>query len=201
MEPKTQTDLLFLLERAAHHVMPLTTQQEWKHAYDDFCGYLEQITSSFSFIPVMRAVEALRIELADLYAHLDPENLNGDAAQSFCNKALETVRAELQMLDLRLRYPEIVSERQPKLPTLYLNEEYTLTDLVELIVALYELKVFRTPDGRKAHLITLVRIFEFVFNVSLPNFEVMRTAALNRKIQVTKFVDKMRMTLIELSQR
>ncbi len=198
MEPKTQAGLLSLLERAARHLQPRTTPQEWRQAYEDFRIHLEQITSNPSIIPVMRSVEHLRIDLASLHTALSHEA--EDAALCFCNKALEAIHSELRMLDLRLRYPEL-TDRQAQLPVLYLNSEYTLTDLVELIVVLYESKVFRTHDGRKAHLISLIRTFEIAFNVRLPNFDVLRNSAINRKIHPTKFLDKLRSTLIELSQK
>ena len=194
MEPKTQAGLLSLLERAARHLQPRTTPQEWRQAYEDFRIHLEQITSNPSIIPVMRSVEHLRIDLASLHTALSHEA--EDAALCFCNKALEAIHSELRMLDLRLRYPEL-TDRQAQLPVLYLNSEY----LVELIVVLYESKVFRTHDGRKAHLISLIRTFEIAFNVRLPNFDVLRNSAINRKIHPTKFLDKLRSTLIELSQK
>lgn len=196
---KTQSELLFLLERAAHDNPSRTSQQDWKQAYDEFCIHLEQISSGLKFIPVMRTVEHLRIDLTALLVEL--ETGTNDMALSYCKKALETVRSELQMLDLRLQYPGLFSEKTMQFPLLYLSSEYTLTDLVELIVALYEMEVFRRHDGRKAHLISLIRIFEMAFNVSLPNFEVMRTAALNRKNYLTKFLDRLRSTIIDLSQR
>lgn len=56
-EPETQAGLLSLLERAARHLQPRTTPQEWRQAYEDFRIHLEQITSNPSIIPVMRSAE------------------------------------------------------------------------------------------------------------------------------------------------
>lgn len=200
MEPKTQVELLSLFERASHNAMPPTMQQEWTQAYDDFCFYLEQTTFCLKFIPAMRCMEHLRIDLTDLFSRLECKNGTEDCALCFCKKALEAVRSEIHMLDLRLQYPAL-AENKRQFPPLYLSSDFTLTDLVELIVALNDLKVFCLQDGRKAPLIALVRIFEMAFNVSLPNFEVIRTAALNRKIHLTKFLDKLRSAFIDLSQR
>ena len=76
-----------------------------------------------------------------------------------------------------------------------------LTDLMELISALHASGAIRKADGTPAELNKLVRAFELLLNVSFKNPDRCRNAALNRKVNVTKFLDALKQALVERSQR
>ena len=83
---------------------------------------------------------------------------------------------------------------------LYLGKDYCVTDLVELITPLYELGFLTTANGSSAKLKTIVRAFETTFNVRMPNYDVLRHAAINRKLRLTPLLDRMREVMLRLSQ-
>ena len=72
---------------------------------------------------------------------------------------------------------------------------------MELISALHASGAIRKADGTPAELNKLVRTFELLLNVSFKNPDRCRNAALNRKVNVTKFLDALKQALFERSQR
>ena len=98
------------------------------------------------------------------------------------------VEIERRILLVQLRYPALATR-------------HTLTDLMELISALHASGAIRKADGTPAELNKLVRTFELLLNVSFKNPDRCRNAALNRKVNVTKFLDALKQALVERSQR
>ena len=103
------------------------------------------------------------------------------------------VEIERRILLVQLRYPALAPY--------YWSAEYTLTDLMELISALHASGAIRKADGTPAELNKLVRTFELLLNVSFKNPDRCRNATLNRKVNVTKFLDALKQALVERSQR
>ena len=148
----------------------------------------------------MRELSHLRVELA-AYAELLEHIACGECATTYCNKALHLVDCELHILELRIEHPAFsaLPEVAPVSP-LYLGKDYCATDLVELITPLYELGFLTTASGSPAKLKTIVRAFETTFNVRMPNYDVLRHAAINRKLHLTPLLDRMREVMLRLSQ-
>ena len=113
---------------------------------------------------------------------------------------MHLVDCELHILELRIEHPAFsaLPEVVPVSP-LYLGKDYCATDLVELITPLYELGFLTTASGRPAQVET-VRAFETTFNVRMPNYDVLRHAAINRKLRLTPLLDRMREVMLRLSQ-
>ena len=84
---------------------------------------------------------------------------------------------------------------------LYLAEPFTPTDLMELITALHSVGVGRRIDGTRANVEQLVELFSWMFNVRINNPIQCRRGVINRKLRLTRFLDLLRNSLIEESQR
>lgn len=112
------------------------------------------------------------------------------------------VEIERRILLVQLRYPALATQQSKHIRSpYYWSAEYTLTDLMELISALHASGAIRKADGTPAELNKLVRSFELLLNVSFKNPDRCRNAALNRKVCVTKFLDTLKLALVERSQR
>lgn len=105
------------------------------------------------------------------------------------------VEIERRILLVQLRYPALATQQSKHI------RSYTLTDLMELISALHASGAIRKADGTPAELNKLVRTFELLLNVSFKNPDRCRNATLNRKVNVTKFLDALKQALVERSQR
>ena len=88
-------------------------------------------------------------------------------------------------------------ERSP----LYWSKEYTPTDLMEILAGLARLGAVRTANGSPANFLLIVRTFEKVFNMKIPNHGHLRWATVNRKLRLTHFLDLLKQTLVDASQQ
>ena len=113
------------------------------------------------------------------------------------------LKSAIQLIFTRLRYPSIadpVSAEVPKSP-LFLSEQFTPTDIMELATALQLSGAIRRIDGTRIDLATLVDVLSGTFNVRINNPEQCRHAVVNRKLRLTRFLDFLRNNLIAYSQR
>ena len=118
--------------------------------------------------------------------------------------AVAHLEFEIRMVYLRIEHPA-VTDRLPQsdkpCSTLYLAEQFTPTDLMELITALHSAGVGRRIDGSRANIELLVELFSWMFNVRINNPIQCRRGVINRKLRLTRFLDLLRNSLIEESQR
>ena len=122
---------------------------------------------------------------------------------SLLKSALLLTNFEIRLIFTRLRYPSIadpVSVEIPKSP-LFLSEQFTPTDIMELATALQLSGAIRRIDGTRIDLATLVDVLSGTFNVRINNPEQCRHAVVNRKLRLTRFLDFLRNNLIAYSQR
>lgn len=118
--------------------------------------------------------------------------------------AVAHLEFEIRMVYLRIEHPAIMDRlREPEKPcsVLYLAEQFTPTDLMELITALHSAGVGRRIDGTRANVEQLVELFSWMFNVRINNPIQCRRGVINRKLRLTRFLDLLRNSLIEESQR
>ena len=121
---------------------------------------------------------------------------------SLLKSAIQLTNFEIRLIFTRLRYPSIadpVSAEVPKSP-LFLSEQFTPTDIMELATALQLSGAIRRIDGTRADLATLVDVLSRTFNVRINNPEQCRHAVVNRKLRLTRFLDFLRNSLVEYSQ-
>ena len=122
---------------------------------------------------------------------------------SLLKSAVMLTDFEIKLVYFRLRYPSIanpVSVEIPKSP-LFLSEQFTPTDIMELATALQLSGAIRRIDGTRVDLATLVDVLSGTFNVRINNPEQCRYAVVNRKLRLTRFLDFLRNNLIAYSQR
>ena len=118
--------------------------------------------------------------------------------------AVSHLEFEMRMVHLRIEHPAVMNRlREPEKPrsALYLAEQFTPTDLMELIAALHAAGVGRRIDGTRANVEQLVELFSWMFNVRINNPIQCRRGVINRKLRLTRFLDLLRNSLIEESQR
>ena len=122
---------------------------------------------------------------------------------SLLKSAIQLTNFEIRLVFTRLRYPSIadpVSVEVPKSP-LFLSEQFTPTDIMELATALQLSGAIRRIDGTRVDLATLVDVLSGTFNVRINNPEQCRYAVVNRKLRLTRFLDCLCNNLIAYSQR
>lgn len=202
METLTRTRLLLLIEETIHDPEKTIPENCWQDAWEEFLKQLSVLVGKHPASDIMRVLEYTHVEFETLQSSFDTVYPRSNKASYYCAKALGIIDCELHILMVSLAYPGIASEKN-RLPCspLHLSKNFNLTDLVELIAALYELGVFCEEGESKMKVKTLVKIFEIAFNVSLENYNVLRAAALNRKIKTTSFLDRLTMTFENLSQQ
>lgn len=92
---------------------------------------------------------------------------------SLLKSAIQLTNFEIRLIFTRLRYPSIadpVSAEVPKSP-LFLSEQFTPTDIMELATALQLSGAIRRIDGTRIDLATLVDVLSGTFNVRINNPE------------------------------
>ena len=122
---------------------------------------------------------------------------------SLLKSAIQLTNFEIRLIFTRLRYPSIadpVSAEVPKSP-LFLSEQFTPTDIMELATALQLSGAIRRIDGTRIDLATIVDVLSGTFNVRINNPEQYRHTLINRKLRLTHFLDILRNNLIAYSQR
>ena len=118
--------------------------------------------------------------------------------------AVSHLEFEMRMVHLRIEHPAVMDrlpQSEKTRSALYLAEPFTPTDLMELITALHSAGVGRRIDGTRANVEQLVELFSWMFNVGINNPIQCRRGVINRKLRLTRFLDLLRNSLIEESQR
>lgn len=168
----------------------------WDKAYIRFCTTVNTLGKRPCTSGTIRLFERMRIELLCLEEYLKHDT----TALSFCRKARAIIESELKLINLRLKHPELDREgvTAPRSP-LYLSDEASVSDIVELIAPIFELNLCRTEAGR-APLKTIIAQFESMLNIEMPNYPVLRCAILKRQ-HLTPLLDRMREVWIKTSQK
>ena len=182
-----QEELLSLLKEATQASHVQLEPCVWQNAYENFCRHAEKLTESECSSKVMRTIDHARIELEQI-----PKRLY----------ALNVLRGELRIITFELSHPTFAGQNEKMFVSpLHLSEGFHPTNLVEIITPFFEMGLCVTAEKRLAKLTEIIRVFEWAFNITIPNYAVLRNAAINRKIHQTPLLDKMREILIRLSQQ
>lgn len=171
-------------------------------AYEAYIDMLHSLTSQSRKSPLDQLHELVRLQsrLMQLQERLAEKE---SPQSSLLKSALLLTNFEIRLVFTRLRYPSIadpVSVEVPKSP-LFLSEQFTSTDIMELTTALHLSGAIRRIDGTRADLTTLVDVLSRTFNVRINNPEQCRHTLINRKLRLTHFLDILRNSLIAYSQR
>ena len=170
-------------------------------AYNRFINRIQQVSrqDGCSKLDSLQTLARIRETLIQLLENYN----NSDSLQCLLiRSSLSLVNFEKQMIYLQLKYPgirEIPSEHHHS--PLKISKKYTNSDLMEVIAALSAVGFFCQRDDSPATFMQITREFETLCNTSFKNPDNCRWAVLNRKNRLTHFLDTLRNTLVELSQK
>ncbi|WP_418450674.1 RteC domain-containing protein [Alistipes sp.] len=202
MNTLMQEGLFSLLEKAAcNPCMPIEAAA-YEAAFEAFALEAARMTDASCTPRMLRTIERARLEAAGLLRLFSRRGNDAPLARHYCLKVLDTLDAERRLLLLRVRHPTFAEpEATTRCSPLFLNDGFRATDLVELIVPLYEIQFCRSVGNNATTVRNIVLVFEWAFNTPIPNYDGLRSNVLNRKKQLTPLLDRMREALTDLSQR
>lgn len=188
-------ELIKLIEEMRH------PNQNIQHTYDCFAERIQQISKQeeCSRLDSLQLLARIRETLVHLL-----ENYNDSASLQYMliRSSLTLVDFERRMIYLQLKYPgirEVTAQRHHS--PLKISKRFTNSDLMEVIAALSAVGFFCQQDDSPATFMQITREFETLCNTSFKNPDNCRWAILNRKNRLTHFLDMLRNTLVELSQK
>ena len=174
-----------------------------KTSYARFVGSVQRLVASEQCAPLdmLHALSRARNRLVRLRSC---EERRPAALVALLKGAVAHLDFEIRMVHLRIEHPAVMDrlpQSEKPRSALYLAEPFTPTDLMELITALHSAGVGRRIDGTRANVEQLVELFSWMFNVRINNPIQCRRGVINRKLRLTRFLDLLRNSLIEESQR
>ena len=174
-----------------------------KISYARFVGNVQRLVVSEQCTPLdmLHALSRARNRLVRLRSC---EERRPAALVALWEGAVAHLDFEIRMVHLRIEHPAVMDrlpQSEKPRSALYLAEPFTPTDLMELITALHSAGVGRRIDGTRANVEQLVELFPWMFNVRINNPIQCRRGVINRKLRLTRFLDLLRNSLIEESQR
>ena len=174
-----------------------------KTSYARFVGSVQRLVASEQCAPLdmLHALSRARNRLVRLRSC---EERRPAALVALLKGAVAHLDFEIRMVHLRIEHPAVMDrlpQSEKPRSALYLAEPFTPTDLMELITALHTAGVGRRIDGTRANVEQLVELFSWMFNVRINNPIQCRRGVINRKLRLTRFLDLLRNSLIEESQR
>ena len=153
-------------------------------AYEDYIDMLHSLTARSLRPPLDLLHELARLQ--SRLMRLQVRIVEKESPQaSLLESALLLTNFEIRLVFTRLRYPSIadpVSAEVPKSP-LFLSEQFTPTDIMELKTALHLSGAIRRIDGTRIDLATLVDVLSRTFNVRINNPEQCHHTLINRKLR------------------
>ena len=174
-----------------------------KASYARFVGSVQRLVASEQCAPLdmLHALSRARNRFVRLRSC---EERRPAALVALWEGAVSHLDFEMRMVHLRIEHPAVMDrlpQSEKPRSVLYLAEPFTPTDLMELITALHSAGVGRRIDGTRANVEQLVELFSWMFNVRINNPIQCRRGVINRKLRLTRFLDLLRNSRIEESQR
>lgn len=116
---------------------------------------------------------------------------------------MATIIAEMELLNLKIQYPNQFQNRIKSLPPspLYLTENTNLVEIMELVSGLFLSQRVVTHAGTESPLTEIGRAFEYLFNIKLGDIHKKHESVIKRKpSKVTEFLDTLRKAISEESK-
>lgn len=197
-----QCEFILLADRHIVTRFRNTDNGKLQKSYECFIDRIQRLTRlrNRPKLDILHALARIREQLFHLIERTSEEN---NIQRLLLNSAVTLINFEENIIYLQLDHPslaDIPAASAPKSP-LYLSEEFTPTDLMELITALQVSGVIRRADGSPIDLTTLVEQLTKTFNMCINNPGQCRHAVINRKLRLTRFLDLLRHNLVEYSKR
>lgn len=121
----------------------------------------------------------------------------------FLQKTLAIINSELELLNLKIQYPNPFQNRKNNYPLspLYLTDETYLIEIMEMVSGLFLSKRVVTHTGTESPLTEIGRAFEHLFNIKLGDIHKKHESVIKRKpSKVTEFLDTLRKAIAEESK-
>lgn len=111
-------------------------------------------------------------------------------------KALELVESEIVILNLQIKFPrQFIKQNAGFKSPLFWSKSHKAIELSEILCGMELDGVILTSSGEPASFAMIINCFELFFNVKLGNPQDTKRAVFSRKINVTKYLDKLHHTL------
>lgn len=184
MKEPEKVSFIGMLETSLNRRLLSPEQKTLDAAYEAYIDMLHSLTSQSrkSSLDLLHEFARLQSRLMRLQEQL----VEKESPQALLLKsALLLTNFEIRLVFIRLRYPSIaapVSVEVPKSP-LFLSEQFTPTDIMELKTALHLSGAIRRIDGTRIDLATLVDVLSRTFNVRINNPEQCHHTLINRKLR------------------
>lgn len=128
--------------------------------------------------------------------HLTTRRGKNLLTRDYIIKALELVEAEINILHLRIKYPQqFIKPTSDFKSPLFWSTSHKAIELSEILCGLELDGAILTSNGGPASFAMIINCFELFLNVKLGNPQDTKRAVFRRKINVTKYLDKLRHTL------
>ncbi len=171
--------------------------------YGDFSiALIEAVEKEASTLSLFRDLRLAHIEITSFCTQM--ENNSHESTShlvTVLRKALGIVEVELDIVRMRIGHYGLTFKptESGEIPVFW-SKDYTVTDLMELIVALYECRALVYRDGSRVSLAALVRLFERVFNIAIKDPRGLKSNVTSRKIKPTRFLDVLYAGFVELCE-
>ncbi len=197
MKTLVETPFVSLLHEYRHTRLRQESE-ELPHAFDNFVDKLiDKTHNRNSLIDLYRCLIFTRAEIVSLSGGV----IDADIV-ACVQKALTILDAEVNIIRFSIEHPQVLTAIQDRdRSPLYLAKKYTPTDLVELISSFHAAGVACYIDGRPAESSDIAKEYGRMFNMEIKDFHALKSRATNRKLKLTRFLDNLKMALIEFSQR
>lgn len=183
--------LVVLLRKAAGGQR--VAAEELEKAFDEFCAEISQVGCTPSGVRSLNAAtSAITTIIEETHENLP------FTCKYYAVQARAAAECELKIIHMQLAYPAFTEENKVPIPLSPLHWADNLTDLVELISGIYSVASIHEDDDKPARLYVIIKVFEKALNVDLGNFIQLRNAALNRKINPLRYLDRLKEALIKI---
>lgn len=110
------------------------------------------------------------------------------------DEAIELIKTEIRIVNLRIKYPDQQKQHANKLPLspLFLTDNTVLIHIMELVSGLFLSKRIVYQNGKTAFLTDLGKGFEWLFNIKLGDYHQKHMDVIKRKpAKLTEFLSEL----------
>ena len=110
------------------------------------------------------------------------------------DEALELIKTEIRIVNLRIKYPDQQKRHSNKLPLspLFLTDDTIFINIMEIVSSLFLSKRIVYQNGKSAYLTDLGKGFEWLFNIKLGDYHQKHMDVIKRKpAKLTEFLNEL----------
>lgn len=114
------------------------------------------------------------------------------------DEAIELIKTEMRIVNLRIKYPDQQKKHINKLPLspLFLTDNTVLIHIMELVSSLFLSKRITYQNGKSAYLTDLGKGFEWLFNIKLGDYHQKHEDVIKWKsTKLTEFLNELAMLI------